>query len=73
MIDSFDDPAVHDALATMSDLFRTGVILGYSALIAVSILVQGGAAYYYLSRRKYLREFLEHTPAWVVDFLRRSN
>ena len=73
MIGSLDDPAVHDALAAMSDLFRTGLILGYSSLIAGSVVAQGGAAYYYFSRRKLLCDFLARTPTWVVDLMRRSS
>jgi hypothetical protein len=72
MLDNFGDPALNDALAVMSDLFRTGLIVGYSALILVAVIVQGAVAYYYSSRRKHLREFLERTPAWVVEMMRRS-
>ncbi len=65
------DPAMQDQLDAMAGAFRTGMIVVYASLIVVSLLVQGGAALYYLSRAKYLQQFLETTPPWVLEWMRR--
>jgi hypothetical protein len=44
--------------------------LVYFALIAIAIFAQGGTALFYLSREKFLRRYLEHTPAWIVEMQR---
>lgn len=67
-----DDPNVAQALDSMDHLYRWGVVAVYSGLIAVALALQGGAAAYYWSRRKYVREFLANTPSWVLDWMRRK-
>jgi hypothetical protein len=42
----------------------------YGTLIAVAILAQGGAALYYFTRTKYLRNYLQHTPTWIIEMQR---
>ena len=44
--------------------------LMYGLLIVVAVGVQGGTALYYLSRRKYLQEYLDQTPVWVQQMQR---
>jgi hypothetical protein len=45
-------------------------VIFWLAMILGSLLYQGGAAWYYFSRRKALRQYIERTPAWIVDFQR---
>jgi hypothetical protein len=42
----------------------------YAALIAFTLLVQGGTALYYLSRRKLFLQYLEKTPEWIQKMQR---
>jgi hypothetical protein len=72
MLAAVDDPALTDMIDSMDDMYRYGQLLVYAVLIGVSLILQGGAALYYLSRRRYLREFLAGTPEWVVEHLRRD-
>jgi hypothetical protein len=71
VMSQIDDPAVADTLDSFGEMYRWGVLAVYSLLIAIALVVQGGAAAYYWSRRKHVVRFLETTPAWVVDFMRR--
>jgi hypothetical protein len=44
--------------------------LMYGLLIAIAVLVQGGTAMFYLSRRKHLQDYLDQTPPWVQHMQR---
>ena len=72
LLASIDDPAVQDILASMDDMYRYGKLLVYAIVIGVTLVVQGSAALYYLSRRKHLREFVTGTPGWVREHLQRD-
>jgi hypothetical protein len=41
----------------------------YSLVIFLSVLFQGGLAYYYFTRRKFLEAFQRETPPWVRRLL----
>jgi hypothetical protein len=69
MLEQVDDPNVAQALDSMGEMYRWGIVAVYSGLMGVAAIIQGGVAAYYLSRRKHLQAFLETTPAWVIDFL----
>lgn len=71
MISQLDDPKVAETLDSFGDMYRWGVVGVYSLLIAIAVIVQGGAAAYYWSRRKHVLAFLANTPAWVVELMRR--
>jgi hypothetical protein len=73
MLSQVDDPNVAQALDSMGEMYRWGVVAVYSGLIGVALLLQGGVAAYYLSRRKHVRAFLANTPPWVIEFLRRPS
>lgn len=72
MLSAIDDPALREMVSSMDDMYRFGQLLVYCVLIGVTTVVQGGAALYYLSRRRHLQEFLASTPAWVIEHLRRD-
>jgi hypothetical protein len=72
MLEQVDDPNVAQALDSMGEMYRWGVVAVYSGLIGIAGVIQGGVAAYYLSRRKYLEEFLESTPGWVIEFMQRQ-
>ncbi len=47
-------------------LFQYGL---YGAVILISVLCQGGLAYYYFSRRRIIEQFNASTPPWVLRLL----
>ncbi|MCO8124683.1 hypothetical protein NHH03_23290 [Stieleria sp. TO1_6] len=49
-------------------LYRTFVIGFYATVIALTVIFQGGNAFYYFTRRKYIVAYREQTPQWVQDF-----
>ena len=71
MIEQLDDPSIVQGLDSLSEMYRWVVVAVYSALISIALIVQGGAAAYYWSRRKHLIAFLASTPDWVLEFMRR--
>ncbi|MCC6683255.1 MAG: hypothetical protein IT445_20355 [Phycisphaeraceae bacterium] len=58
--------------SSVSQLVRNMEMLVYVVLIAGTVLMQGGTALYYLSRRKALHEFVTQTPRWVIDVLKAA-
>ncbi len=44
----------------------------YGGLIVVGVIVPGLTAWYYFSRERIIRSFVERTPVWVVDTLRAA-
>ena len=71
MIEQLDNPSVERGIDSLGEMYRWGVVAVYSALISIALIVQGGAAAYYWSRRKHLIAFLASTPAWVLEFMQR--
>jgi hypothetical protein len=55
------------SLDSVESLYREVVILVYGAVIALSVVFQGGNALYYFSRRRHIAAFVEETPAWVRE------
>jgi len=45
----------------------------YGLVIFLSVLFQGGMAWYYARRGRYARRFHQSTPAWVLDLLGRTD
>jgi hypothetical protein len=54
----------------MDHLARVLNISIYGGLILLSILFQGGAARYYYSRIKIVKDYLATTPQWIIDYQR---
>lgn len=53
-------------------LEHTLTIAVYSTLIVASVIFQGGAALYYHTRKRYLRDYLDATPDWIKDLQQRG-
>ena len=49
------------------DMFQSLAVALYGCLIIFAILAQGGAAFFYFTREKYLREYRQRTPAWILQ------
>lgn len=71
VVAQLDNPAVTETLDSFNEMYRWGTLATYSLLIAIGLIIQGGAAAYYWSRRKHVVAFLAATPPWVIDFMRR--
>lgn len=61
---------VAEALAPIDRLQRVATVLFYAAVIAFSMLTQGGLSAYYFTRRRHIAAYLSSTPPWIVDMLR---
>ncbi len=59
-------------LDSIGDLHQTINLAVYGSLIILSLIFQGGTAWYYYSRRKYVLAYLNDTPAWVVQLHQAS-
>ena len=65
-------PELGSMLGSIDDLYRKVTLAVYGSLIVASLIFQGLNALYYFTRQKHLQNFLNQTPAWVVDIMRRS-
>ncbi|HEV8378827.1 MAG TPA: hypothetical protein VGP99_08245 [Tepidisphaeraceae bacterium] len=51
----------------IEDMARSLTVAIYGCLIMFAIVAQGGAALFYFTREKYLRDYRQHTPAWILQ------
>jgi len=49
------------------DMYQSLAVGLYGCLILFAIVAQGGAALFYFTREKYLRDYRERTPAWILQ------
>jgi len=52
------------------DMFTSMAVGFYGCLIIFAIFAQGGAALFYFTREKYLKEYRLRTPAWILQMQR---
>jgi uncharacterized membrane protein YfcA len=64
------DPALSAAMKPFEGLARMISISVYVTLALVAIFAQGGTAWYYASRAKYIRHYVQNTPAWILQMQR---
>lgn len=67
---SAGDPAVDEMLAPFQSMIMSATVIAYGSAIALTLFIQGAAAWYYLSRRRHVEAFKAQTPAWIVDAYR---
>lgn len=60
------EPALGETLGSISALYRLAAIGVYGAVIMLTLPYQGLMAWYYFSRGRHLRLYVEQTPAWVM-------
>ncbi len=68
-----DHPELASSLHSLEgfdDLFATIVLAVYGSVIVLSIVFQGGNAFYYFTRRGHVDAYLSETPDWVVELQR---
>jgi len=63
-------PELGPMLGSVDELYATVTLAVYGSLIAFSVIFQGLNSLYYFTREKHLEEYLNDTPAWVVDLQR---
>lgn len=72
-----ENPGLGEALASTGFAedaevyYRYGILSFYALVALVTLLFQGGCAYYYFTRRTYLEDFLARTPGWVIEWKRQ--
>lgn len=54
---------INQQLSTVAQIF-------YAGLIAIALLIQGGTAMFYFSRRSHLQRYLNETPDWIQQMQR---
>ncbi len=67
--------AGHPELETrfgIAELERMVTVSVYGSLIAAAIIFQGGCAWYYFTRTKYLTAYLTDTAPWIIDIQRAT-
>ena len=60
-------PQLAPTLEPLGELYQLISILVYGSIIVISIVFQGLTAWYYFSRTKILRAYVEQTPSWILD------
>jgi hypothetical protein len=48
-------------------LYRQFIVGFYGLVILLTVIFQGGNAYYYFTRRRHIESYVRDTPAWVRD------
>jgi len=59
-------PDIAQSLGPIENLYKTCSLAIYGGIIVLSLLFQGGTAWYYFSRAKHLDAYLAETPEWIV-------
>lgn len=63
-------PEIAAMLEPMQELLKTATISAYVLILIVGVAVQGATAWFYFSRKRWLDDYLQQTPGWVVDLQR---
>jgi len=67
-----DSGEVMDALGPIADMETNIMLVLYGSIIPLSLIFQGGTAWYYHTRRKHLLAYTRKTPAWIIELQKRS-
>lgn len=54
-------------LGSVGQLEHTITVALYASVIVAAILGCGGMAWYYVTRRKYIVNYLREAPPWIID------
>ena len=60
------DAQLAEMLKPVESLTRLFTLALYGGLAAFALLAQGGMSLYYFTRERHVRDYLTHTPAWVI-------
>ncbi|MGH7176531.1 MAG: hypothetical protein ACREJC_04035, partial [Tepidisphaeraceae bacterium] len=64
------EPAAAELLGSVRGVERLATQLLYGVVAGAGVIVQGGTAIYYYTRRRRLTEYLATAPRWIVDLQR---
>lgn len=64
---ALSDPQLQEILADYEGLLKGMTALVYGAVMAATVLFQGLAALYYLTRGKQILNYVSQTPNWIVE------
>ena len=65
---ALSDPQIRELDPEIASLAQGMATLVYVLVIAATVLFQGAAAIYYLTRRGLVRKYVSQTPGWIVEF-----
>lgn len=65
-------PEVATMVGSYSQVARMVGAAVYALLALVAIFAQGGTAWYYFSREKFLKEYRDDTPEWILKLNNRQ-
>ena len=69
-----EQPELTELAGDVGSIYRTRMIVFYGLVALLTLLFQGGSAFYYARRGKLLDAFVTQTPAWVLEYRRlRAN
>lgn len=60
-------PELASMLEPMEGVIQKITIATYALILIVGVGAQGLTAWYYFSRKRHLEDYLQQTPAWVLD------
>ena len=63
-------PELAQTLEPLQEVFTMITLAVYGCVLLGGVLMQGLTAVYYFTRTKYVQQYLEDTPQWVIDVLR---
>lgn len=67
-----ENPELAEVLGPMEDLMSMIIVLVYGSAILLTIPYQALIAWYYFSRAKHLKAYIDQTPQWVTDLQRAA-
>jgi hypothetical protein len=62
-----------EILGSIEQLQNTLTFGVYGAVIVLSIIFQGGMAWYYFTRKRLVRGYVSETPGWIIDLQRATS
>ncbi len=60
-------PEMASMVGSIEEMTLMLTYLTYGTVAMVSLIIFGGNAWYYFSRRKWMKSYLNETPRWVVE------
>jgi hypothetical protein len=61
------NPSLTDSLGDLKQMIWYLTLAVYGGLIIATLLAQGGAALYYITRKKHLVTYIDQTPPWIIS------
>lgn len=62
-----------EILGSIEQLQTTLTFAVFGAMIVLSIIFQGGMAWYYFTRKRLVQAYVSETPGWIIDLQRATS